>query len=45
MHIKNINARRKTGNNKIILLTAKIILQIARKFFSIEISITERPVK
>ena len=30
MHIKNISARHKTGNNKSILLTKEIILQIAR---------------
>ena len=39
-----ISARRKTGNNKSILLTKKIILQIARELPSEEIPITEKPV-
>ena len=41
---KNINTRHKTGNNKSILLTKKIILQIASIFLSIEIPITEEAV-
>ena len=44
-NIKNISARRKTGNDKSILLTKKITLQIARELPSKEISITEKTVK
>ena len=44
IHIKNMSARRKTSNDKSILLTKKIISQIARKLSSIEIPITEKPV-
>ena len=40
---QNISARRKTGNNKNILMTNRIFLQIARKLLSIEIPITEKP--
>ena len=44
INIKNISARRKTGNNKSILLTKEIILQIARELPSKKIPITEKPV-
>ena len=40
----NINAKRKTGNNKSIILTKMIILQIAQKCLSIEIPIAEKPI-
>ena len=36
IYIKNISAKRKTGNNKSIQLTKRFILQIARKILSIE---------
>ena len=39
-----MNARRKTGINKSMLLRKKVALQIARKLVSIEIPITEKPV-
>ena len=44
IHIKNISAIRKTGNDKSTLLIKKIILQIARSLVSIEVPITEKPV-
>ena len=36
IYIKNISAKRKTGNNKSIQLTKRFILQIAQKILSIE---------